>query len=130
MTIHELGELAGDVLLLCAALLVNLCAVQYARIVKWRALRIGRSLFYMLASLGVVLSNNALSVWLSADYPLRWATRPLIYGGLTVAAGSMLVTLRWLWRARFAPDTAEAELLRNLAGIVRREPGERAGTID
>lgn len=85
---------AGDYMLLVAAGLSWAFTILYGTRSRWRLLNAGRSLLYVMLSLSIVLTQNALSVYLQ-NYFGRGVFRVDMYLCLSVALAAMLVTL---WR--------------------------------
>lgn len=85
---------AGDLLLLIAAGVSWTFTILYGTRSRWRLLNAGRSLLYVMLSLSIVLTQNALSVYFQ-NYFGRGVFRVDMYLCLSVALAAMLVTL---WR--------------------------------
>lgn len=83
---------AGDTLLLIAAAVSWVFTILYATRSRWRLLNAGRSLLYVMLSLSVVLTQNAMSIYF-ANYWGRGVFRVEMYLCLVVAVSAMTLVL-------------------------------------
>ncbi|GGG04023.1 hypothetical protein GCM10007304_17700 [Rhodococcoides trifolii] len=89
----------ADYFLVASALTAWAFVGLYGTRSRWRLLNAGRSLLYVFVALALVLTQNAASVFLGADYFGRGVLRQIEYWSLWVALLGMLHTLWGIQRS-------------------------------
>ncbi|WP_267294167.1 DUF4231 domain-containing protein [Mycobacterium hackensackense] len=88
-------ELAANVCLGIAALLVSIFTLLYGFRSKWRTNRIGPIYLIKCVAMSAFLNQAAVAVWIDEDYPFRQMIRFVIYAATALVYVPMLVAL-WL----------------------------------
>lgn len=102
---------AGDILLLVAAAVSWTFTILYATRSRWRLLNAGRSLLYVMLSLSIVLTQNAMSIYFGSNYLGRGVIRVEMYFCLFVAVAAMTFALVRIQRSDRRNATEKQEAL-------------------